>query len=82
MNYADKLSMIRYALGKIKVQGRESLEAVLLALRKLNSGEEEIDFKAIQSALNLVTVSGEDDINHLLACIQMLDDLIEEGKKE
>ena len=81
MNSSNKIEMIQYGLTHIRVRGRESLEAVLASLRQLSSDKEDIDFKAIQTALDLVTVSGEEDINHLLACIQMLDDLIEEEKE-
>lgn len=80
MKTKNKIDTIRYALDRLHVHGRISLEAILSAMRKLSEWEENIpfDYKTVQLLLDEVVVSGEEDINRLLACIQFLDDLIEE----
>lgn len=80
MTTKNKINAIRYALDHLHIQGRRSLEVILSVMRNLRDWEEnsDFDYKTIQLLLEEITVCGEEDVNHLLACIQMLDELIEE----
>lgn len=85
MNYQRKIETIRYALDHLHVHGRKSLEAILSAMRNLSTWDglgKGFDYKMIQLLLDEVVVSGEEDINRLLACIQMLDELMGDEKND
>lgn len=83
MTASSKIEVIQYGLNHLHINGRTSLECLLSAIRSLSSWDglqKNFNYKAVQTALDSVVVCGEEDINHLLACIQMLDELIEEEK--
>lgn len=76
-----KIEVVRYTLDRVHVHGRKSLEGILSAMRKLSTWNglgKGFNYKMVQVALDSVVVSGEEDVNQLLACIQTLDELIEE----
>lgn len=83
MNYRALVN----TLNGITVSGKDSLEAMLICMEALRIADEDNESKTAAICLNelqKVKVSGNDDINRLLGCIQECEKALsnaEEAKK-
>lgn len=72
------LQQIGYTLRRIHTYGRESIEALLTALRLLEAEQDPPPLRALQAALERITVTNPADADRLLGCMQAIDKLTEE----
>lgn len=85
MDSSTKIRTIRYGLNQLHISGRQSLGGALIAMRKLKEWDglgHGFDYHTVKTALETITVNGEKDVDTLLACIQILDELTEEENHE
>lgn len=75
----QKIHQILYTLRRIHTYGRDSLENLLVAIRMLEAYDgDKLSARGVQGALEKVVVTGADDADKLLGCMQMLDELVGE----
>ena len=73
------IAQLRYTLRRIHTVGRESLESLLTALRLIETWEGgPFPARAVQGALEKITVTCAADADRLLGCMQALDTLMKE----
>ena len=76
-----KINLIIALLNSIKATGRTSIEGLLYAIHHLKRWDgqgKSFDYEMIQAALEQVTVRGERDLNSIVRCYQLLDEVMKE----